>query len=362
MIQGHGGNIVALAQKLGCQPEEITDMSSNINPLGTAPGLLAHLEHQLPRIRALPEADGHSAVMAMAKLLGISPARILPGNGTTQFIYTACTALASRRVLVLGPTYSDYADACRMHELEPDFFYTRPEDAFMPDLAELSARLGDYDTVFLCNPNNPTGTLIPQQHIVELCCQHPRLRFILDESYLSFAAGEPAMDLCQIAPDNLLILWSVSKIFGIPGLRAGFLVAHPQHIAAFSRFMQPWSLNTLAQEAVCFLGDHQAEMADFITASQQYISREGQLFCQILQQNGLEVFPSQTSFFLIQLPKGIQAPEVCAYMGKQRFLIRNCDNFCGLDARYIRIALKDSASNAAVARHLCKAIQIHTSL
>lgn len=352
MIQGHGGNIVALAQKLACRPEEITDMSSNINPLGTAPGLLAHLEQHLPRIRALPEADGHSAVMAMARLLDVSPAKILPGNGTTQFIYTACKALESRRVLVLGPTYSDYADACRMHDIEPDFFLTRPEDAFMPDLTGLSARLRKYDTVFLCNPNNPTGVLIPQQQVLDLCYQHPQVRFILDESYLSFATGEAAMDLCQNAPDNMLVLWSVSKIFGIPGLRAGFLVANQQHIAAFSRFMQPWSLNTLAQEAVCFLGEHQMEMAAFITASQEYISHEGQLLRQRLHESGMQVFPSQTSFFLIRLPDGIQAAEVCAYLGQQRFLIRNCDNFYGLDARYIRIALKNSASNAAVARHL----------
>ena len=86
MIQGHGGNIFALADRLGCPPEAITDMSSNINPLGALPGLIEHLRDRIDRIRSLPEVDARTAARAIAGLLGVNEERVLAGGGTTQFI------------------------------------------------------------------------------------------------------------------------------------------------------------------------------------------------------------------------------------------------------------------------------------
>ena len=133
MIQGHGGNVAALAAQLGCRPEAIVDMSSNINPLGSLPGLIDHLRGRIECIRRLPEVDAAGAVRGLADLLGIDPARVLAGGGTTQFIYAACAALSARHPLILGPTYADYADGCRVHDLEPDFCLADPTADFQPD-------------------------------------------------------------------------------------------------------------------------------------------------------------------------------------------------------------------------------------
>ena len=348
MIQGHGGNIFALAEQQGCRPEDITDMSSNINPLGTMPGLLEYLEQGLKKICFLPEVDARSAVQAMAKLLNIHEEKILAGNGTTQFIYLACQALQSRRVLIVGPTYADYADACRIQGIQPDFFLTQATEGFLPDLERLSACLEYYDTVFLCNPNNPTGQFIPPDHLLPLCRKHAQVRFLIDQSYLSFASSEETADLSHCSLANVIVLWSVSKIFGIPGLRAGFLVADPKIVASFSRFMQPWSLNTLAQEAVRFLGDNEAAAKRFIVQTQAYLADEGPLLMERLKGSGLHIYPSHTSYFLIALPDTLEAGTVCARLAEKRFVIRNCANFHGLNEHYIRIALKDKSSNAAV--------------
>jgi len=356
MIQGHGGNIFALAEQLGCRPEAITDMSSNINPLGTMPGLIEHLKDRLDRIRVLPEVDGRAAAKGIAALLGVAEQRILSGGGTTQFIYSACAALKSKRVLIVGPTYADYTDGCQVHGIEPEFFLAESAAGFAPNLERLSATLAGIDTVFLCNPNNPTGRLIPHDALLQLCRNHPGTRFIIDESYLPFVPALMSESMCRSGLDNVIVLWSVSKIFGMPGLRAGFLVANPSVIDGFRRYMQPWCVNSLAQEAVCFLGDNQGAVAAFIEQTRAYLAQEGGLFRERLQSARLTLYPSATSYFLIGLPEDRTAEAVCHALAEQRFLIRNCGNFHGLGEHYIRVALKDAATNQAVARHLLAAV------
>nr|WP_320011213.1 aminotransferase class I/II-fold pyridoxal phosphate-dependent enzyme [uncultured Desulfobulbus sp.] len=356
MIEGHGGNVSALAHKLGCQAEDITDMSSNINPLGCMPGLIDHITNQLHRIQSLPEVDGRAATRAIASLLDVAPERVLAGGGTTQFIYTACAALASRRVLIVGPTYADYTDGCRVHGITPQFFITRPEDNFLPKRDELNQALTQVDTVFLCNPDNPTAQLIDHQTILALCRTHPQVRFIIDESYLPFAPYTQATSMTSAELDNVIVLWSVSKIFGMPGLRAGFLVANQDVVDRFRQYMQPWCVNSLAQEAVLFLGEHLPEVQAFITRTRDYLAREGALLRERLSKAPLTIFPSMTSYFLIQLDAPHTATNICDKLGEQRFLIRNCANFHGLDERFIRIALKDAATNEQVCRHLLAAV------
>ena len=118
MLIGHGGNIYDLARRLGCAPAEIVDMSSNVNPLGPPPGLQAYLRDNLHVITALPEVDSNSLVRSFAERYDIDSKLVLAGNGSTQFIYSIPQALESKRALILGPTYADYADACRMHHID----------------------------------------------------------------------------------------------------------------------------------------------------------------------------------------------------------------------------------------------------
>ena len=114
MLIGHGGNIFDLAQELRCDPFDIVDMSSNINPLGPLPGLVGFLKENLTAITALPQVDARNTAQVFATRNLLDLAQVIAGNGTTQFIYTMPPALDTRRALILGPTYADYADATRL--------------------------------------------------------------------------------------------------------------------------------------------------------------------------------------------------------------------------------------------------------
>ena len=350
MIHGHGGNIYALARQLNCNPADIVDMSSNINPLGMPPGLRDDLGASLDLAGRLPEVDNRAVIESMARLLMANPDHMLAGNGTTQFIYNACPALNTKRVLILGPTYADYADACRMYGIEACYFLLNSVQRFECDGDALERAVTGFDTVFICNPNNPTAGLIPADHLHRLCQRHPQTRFIIDESYMPFVPAQHSFSMSRSGFGNVIVLWSASKIFGLPGLRAGFLIAQEVVRDAFERFMQPWCVNSLAQAAVTYLGRNQAATREFIQETQLYLQRERHLFQKRLAPcRLLRLYPSVTSYILMELPPSMRADSVCDALARRRLLIRNCNNFHGLSNRFVRVALKTEEINAMAA-------------
>lgn len=353
MIGGHGGNIYELARQVGCDPAEIIDLSSNVNPLGPPAGLCDDLVRQIDTVSALPEVDNQGIIRCYAEHLGIPADRLIAGNGTTQFIYSIPAVLKVNRALIVGPTYSDYADACRLHGVSPEFFLCRESDDFRPDLAGLAEAAAGADTVFICNPNNPTGAFIPADELKRLCRYRPQVRFIVDESYLPFVADGEGQSLVRCGIDNLLVLLSISKIYRIPGLRVGFLVASPATIAAFARGLLPWNVNQLGQTAVHFLCEAGPDLDGFVAETRSYLDVERRRFEQRLGRiPGLRVFSSPTSFFLVRLPEGLSAATVWAALAQERILIRDCSNFQGLSDRFIRISPKTPDANRRVAERL----------
>jgi len=353
MILGHGGNLLWAAGKAGCSPAEILDMSSNINPLGPPPGLIERLSERLSAVMALPEADAASSRSLFAASAGLDPERVLAGAGTTQFIYALPQALGLRRALVLGPTYADYADACRTAGVGYGLLLSEEARSFTPFLPALESALEGRDAVFICNPNNPTGALIPGEEIRFLARRHPRTLFVVDESYLPFAPEGEGESLLGSEEPNLVVLHSLSKLFRIPGLRVGFLIGSRETALRVGRLMLPWSLNSLAQEAVSFLLERPGAFAGFIGETRAFLSAERESLGKALGRlPGFRVYPSRTSFLLIRLPEGLRSGEVQSRLVRNRILIRDCANFEGLSDRFIRVSLKDRETNGRLVEHL----------
>jgi threonine-phosphate decarboxylase len=357
MIHGHGGNIYALAGRLGCDAVDIIDMSSNINPLGMPPGLMQALQTQLDAAGLLPEVDGRAMIDGMADLLGVAPDRMLAGNGTTQFIYSACEALGASRVLIVGPTYADYGDACRMFGIDPQVFLLDPDADFRFDGEKFSRLAEGCDTIFICNPNNPTAGLVDVDILQHLCRSHADVRFVIDESYLPFVPAGHAASMAGCGLDNVVVLWSASKIFGLPGLRVGFLIASDPIRSRFAHYMQPWCVNSLAQAAIRYLTGTKKQTLDFMERTRVYLEQERRLFqLRLATCPDLRLYPSMTSYFLMQLPRSLKAGALCDQLARHRLLIRDCSNFFGLSDRFVRVALKSSAVNRMAAERLAAAI------
>ncbi|MGD9309014.1 MAG: pyridoxal phosphate-dependent class II aminotransferase [Desulfosarcina sp.] len=346
MIGGHGGNIHQLARHLGCRPSEISDMSANVNPLGPLPALIAHVKASLPAIAALPEVDASGIVEAFARHHGIDPGQVMPGNGTTELIYLIPRALEAKNALVVGPTYADYHDACRMSRTTCAHLICPQSDHFIPDMQAIRRAAATVDLVFLCNPNNPTGTLLARQAIQDLCQSLPDTIFVIDESYLPFAPRPSAVSVITADNPNLLVLNSMSKAFRIPGLRIGFVTGPTALITRLAAYGLPWSVNALAQAAVAWLMGHPHDVAQFLASTRAFIEKEKRRIEEsIHQESQARCFSSATSFILMRLPRGMKAAAVGAHMAGQRILIRDCTNFIGLSDAFIRVSLRSETEN-----------------
>ncbi len=353
MITGHGGNIYDLARRLGVSSNDIIDMSSNLNPLGPPPGLVDFLEKNLADITALPEVDAGELIKAFAKEHDIGPEKVLAGQGTTQFIYSLPRALETKKALILGPTYADYEDSLKMNQVDFSLALSDEGHYFHHDIEGIMAQERGVDTVFICNPNNPTGTMIPAQILKKAASTFPDTRFIIDESYLPFAPNAEQESMITSGLSNVLVLSSMSKIFRVPGLRVGFLIGSENIIEKCQKFQFPWSVNSLAQAAAHYILGHQKEMNRFIKESRQYLELEKKQFVERLQKDtGLTLFSGPVPYILIKLGKGLMSDAICQKLASEKILIRNCSNFKGLTDKFIRISLKKKEKNQMLAGRL----------
>ena len=355
MLTGHGGNIHQLAQRLGCPTDEISDMSSNLNPLGPPAGLETFLMQNTALIRSLPPVDAGPMVEAFCRYNGVEAGRVAAGNGTTWFITTLPQVLNTKHMLIMGPTYSEYKDACVMYGSDFSFCMAEPDTGFEPDMHLLSSILSrsekTIDTVVICNPNNPTGALIDKNSIRDVADSHPGVFFVIDESYLPFVDNADAVSLVrENRYANLIVLSSMSKIFCMPGLRTGFVCASPWVIERFMMYYQPWSVNAPAQAAVAYLYDNSALIEQFTEQTRIYIKKEKQLFTDMLEDcSHLKIFPSQTCFVLAKLQGSMTSDEFCHIAAQKKILIRDCANFDGLSDQFVRFSLKTRGENARLA-------------
>ncbi len=351
MIHGHGGNIHEMARKNGCSTNDIIDMSSNINPIGAVPDVKPFLEQNLHLIESLPEVDAKTAAAAFAEHHRLDPESVLAGNGTTEFIYAVPRALQSKKALILEPAYSDYEDACIMNNVICSYLIADKNDDFYPDIRRFKDMAAEHDTVFICNPNNPTSVLIPADVLESLCWSNPSTFFVIDESYLPFAVDGEENSMLNRGLSNVVILRSMSKIYGVPGLRTGFLTSQIKTANRFLRFSQPWSMNALAQAAAVHLSKNPDKTNAFIRKTHEFLETERRRITSALKATGaVRPFNSVTSFILMELMGGIDAEELCAQLGAHNILIRNCANFKGLNNRFVRISLKSAETNQTLIR------------
>lgn len=337
----HGGNILATAQQLGCGVDELIDLSSNLTPLGMVPGLVEALVARMGEIRFLPESGSETLVALFAARYGLLPTQVLAGSGTTEFIHGLPAALGLRQGLIVTPTYSDYQVACQLAGMAVESFPLRPEEGFRLDLGRLSTHLAGGELVFICNPNNPTGGLVSSAALHDLARNHPDSVFLIDESYLSFLREPSLASFPQL--ENLFVLGSFSKVFGIPGLRLGFLIASEGGMHRLAARSKPWGVNRLAQiagefllqhgdayveEAVCFLEQHRPAFVSGLAALPE-----------------VEVMPGESHFILCFLKGVMRAAELREKMLARRIMIRDCANFSGLDDRYFRVSMQSVAKN-----------------
>jgi len=306
------------------------DFSSNIPGGVDHSGLFEFLKKQLPSIKDYPNPTGSPLDELLSKRLDIPSDSICITNGATESIYLTAQSFHGSRSAVLMPTFSEYADACRMNG-------HTVKSIFSLDTVPTDAQL-----IWLCNPNNPTGSVLSREILLNCIEKHHDAIFIIDQSYECLTA-EPLLRTNEaVQYPNVILIHSLTKEFAIPGLRLGYLTANSSLIRQIAVHRMPWSVNQLAIQAGCYLIQHEYEYEldlEGMLDECEYVSS------RLSKMGGMEVWPSKTNFILVQLRNG-KASALKEYLAeKHQILIRDCSNFEGLDERFFRIAVQSPEEN-----------------
>ena len=324
MLNGHGDDSYRYGRKI------TLNFSSNVYHHTSLAPLFRHLENCWEQVRSYPEPSPHAVESQLAQAMGISAESVCLTSGATEAIYLIAQTFSGRRSCILSPTFSEYADACRLHGHQVRSIYTTdhlPKDA---------------DIVWICNPNNPTGEVRDKKYLTELIAKHPRVCFVIDQSYEYFTLKELFTAQEAAGFPNVILLHSMTKRYAIPGLRLGYVTAHPGLIGRLRTNRMPWSVNQLAIEAGLYL------LSEGIPAGlsmKDYLAECARLKSSLEAIGGLEVWPTDTHFMLVCLRFG-KAAALKEYLAREEgILIRDASNFEGLDERFFRIATQTPEEN-----------------
>ena len=367
MLQGHGDDLYRFARPIRA------NFSSNVPGRVDLGALKAHLQAHLDLIGHYPEPEPYTLEAALAGRLRIDPAAVCVTNGATEAIYLIAHAFARSHSAILQPTFSEYADACRLyhhliipgarqnlfepsegalvrknlplHQADAQIKESAAADGFLPSehFSASEVKTRSCGALFwLCNPNNPTGSVVPVDKLRAAIEDHPQTIFVIDQSY-GFFTREPLLSAAEaVRYPNVIQLHSMTKRYAMPGLRLGYMTGSPTLLAHIRNFRMPWSVNALAIEAGLYLCAHPETAPIDLPA---LLAETRRLRERLNTLPGLTAEPTQTHFFLCRLATH-RASDLKQWLADRHgLLIRDASNFEGLDAGAFRIATQTPEEN-----------------
>ena len=324
MLNGHGDDLHLIKGEIK------HNFSSNVYYKGCPKPLLDEISRSVKEIQSYPSPIAHELNELAAKKFQLNQDQFLFTNGATEAFYLIAQLFSNKKAAIVAPTFSEYEDACIIYNLDYQLITTREINNTNVDL------------LFVCNPNNPTGSLFSKSELERLIKQMPATTFVIDEAYIEFTNKAESVVSLTKTYANLIVVRSLTKTFTIPGLRLGYIVSTSLILSNLLKLKMPWSVNLLAIKAGTFIFKNY-EQLQFNTSS---LIEETTRFKKDLEQiHGIRVCISNTSYFLVELLDK-SAKELKAHLiEKHQILIRDATNFNNLEGEYIRLSTQSNAAN-----------------
>lgn len=332
----------------GSQLEIELDLSINVNPLGMPENAKQAIIRDLDSFAHYPDAKYRNLRAALAERYDVGEDMVLCGNGATELIYSLCSCIRPKKTLTLAPTFSEYERAAALFGAETREHLLCEETGFALTEAILEAISPELDIVFLCNPNNPTGRLASPSLCLAVAdaCEAAGVYLVIDECFIDFTDGQSMIPAVANHP-HLLILNAFTKIYGMAGLRLGFMIGQSAVLSRIARFIPEWSVSSVAQTA----GLSALRTSGWTEAARSAARAEREYMTENLTSLGLFVYPSDANFLLVRST----LPLVSALM-KKKIYVRRCDNFTGLGENFMRIGLRTREENNKLLRALSEVL------
>lgn len=352
---GHGGDLWTATEAYG-QPEEgWLDYSSNMNPWGPPEVVGQLMKDNWRDITRYPDPAVRRLRNRLSEAYQIPVESILVGNGAAELIDLVVRVLQPEETVLARPSFSEYEEAVHKAGGRISERLLRADQQFeLRNWAGLTSRSGEIDeasrTLFLGHPNNPTGRLVPTPVLDEL--RESGTRMILDEAFMDFLPDESEFSYIKRAAESeqIQVIRSMTKFYAIPGIRLGFVVAHPDLIGRMKDLQTQWSVNFLAQ----LIGEAVLDEHAYAARTRAWLLDERPWLMEGLRALGLIVFPSDVNFLLVAFPEqaGHNVQQLQKVMAERGIMIRDASLFKGLDTSYFRIAIRLRPDNERLLKTL----------
>lgn len=338
----HGADINSEAELYGINPDEIIDFSSNINPFEVN-CIDKIVEFGVRNLKKYPDINYSNLKKNISDYLNCKIDYIIPGNGATEIIYLLMRNIG-KRLAIINPTFSEYRKGAKIAGIEiVDFTLDYKKDFYL-DMEEIENRKDEFDSIFICNPNNPDGRVRDIKNLLEFAEDNNKL-LIVDETFIEFTEDEKDKSLIDEIDNykNLFIIRAVTKFFGIPGIRLGYgVTSNCELLKNMYEEKEPWTINSFADIATDFIFFDK----EYIKDSKKYFSNERKFFISELNKiDGIKAFDSNANFVLIKFYDNEVTEIKKKLLKRAGILIRDASNFIGLDSKFARVAIKSHDNN-----------------
>lgn len=329
---------------------KILDFSSNVNPLGFPPAIRNDLKKNSDLFSVYPDSDSTRLRNHLEKYTGIPKSQIIVGNGATEIIYNFSKAFLNKRdVSIPIPTFGEYESAARLNGARVSYFKTMNLNQ---DIDNFLKTISKNHCIFICNPNNPTGVLTSQKNILKILdLSHDKSALVfVDECFIELASNPKESIVSKMHEfDNLFILRSMTKSFGLAGLRIGYGLGSKKMIGILNKIKIPWNVSGIAQN----IAIRALSSRSHLEKTRKLIEKERKfLNASISKINGFRCYDSGTNFILIK--SKISSRQLQKKLLRKNILIRDCRSFRGLGSKFIRVAVRTHGENQILVKEFGK--------
>jgi len=333
----HGGDTAGFLEVYGKEP---LDFSANVSPLGLPSAVASAVIESLSQADRYPDPLCRMLRDSIGETEGVSPDWALCGNGAADLIYRLAVAKKPKIALMPAPTFAEYALALEQVDCAIAWHNLKEEDGFAITDSILPQITKQVDMVFICQPNNPTGTLCSRDLLDSILdrCEQTDTLLVLDACFSDFLDDANQHTLHhRLGSPNLLMLKAFTKLYAMAGLRLGYcLSSNEELLAAMDRAGQPWSVSCVAQAAgIAALKQH-----DYVAELKSLLAVQRPFLAEGLSKLGLRVFHPSVNFIFFKAPAHLGSR-----LGTLGILIRSCENYPNLEGGYYRVAVRTESEN-----------------
>ncbi len=345
----HGANPHQVYAKLGIDmPSRVLDFSENVNPAGPPQAVRAMWLSLLAEIEAYPDPVGEPFLSAVANFHGVAKSSVFAGNGAAELLALVAERYRGKRAIVVHPTFSEYEATLIAKQVEVVRVVAVEKDGFKLPLSEVKQAMTSATVLYLCTPNNPTGIMPERADLDDIIRYGAEVGcdIVLDEAFIDFVDETLSFISAITEHPHVIVVRSMTKMYSIPGIRLGYVVASPPVIAEIKGKAPHWNVNGMAARigAVCLPEE------SFRQQAIQHSNRQREQLTGFLVANGCTVTDSVTNFVSFKI--GRDTNKLYRDLLVRGIVLRHSENFHGMDGRWFRIGMKNETEMAVLTEEL----------